>query len=126
MEHDPVQYPRIELGGVDYELKFRSGDVVKLFREHQIDLMERSESRGAAALDRMQKIFQAGVAHQVSLTLEEIGNLIPLERTLEVQLVISQALSKVMAEAIILKPRADELTKQIETMSAPLKTEQIQ
>jgi hypothetical protein len=60
---DPVKYPTINLGGKEYELKYRLSDMVNLAKEHQIDLFVKTETIGVAGLERLAKVIAAGLTH---------------------------------------------------------------
>ncbi len=108
MTPDPVQYPVIELAGTTYEVKFRAGDVIRL-KKQGIDIGENVTLRGAEAVERTLILLQAAVSHQAKLSIEELQDMVDWARVPEVNLCITEAISKVSAQAIALKPRIDAL-----------------
>ncbi len=60
---DPEEYPKIKLGTEEHELKFRLSDMVRLQKDHQIDLFIPAEVKGVAALERIATVISAGLAH---------------------------------------------------------------
>ena len=98
---DPVEYPRITLGGETFTVKFRSGDIIRLKKNHQIDLFEMGleQLKGVEALQRTLMLFSAGISHQVTKTLEEIADLVDLADVPRVAEAINAAISKAAPQA---------------------------
>jgi hypothetical protein len=103
---DPVEYPKITLGGEIFEVKFRSGDVIRLKKDLKIDLFEmgRETLTGIDALERTLTLLQAGISHQCTKTLEEIGNLVDLADVPRVAEAINKAISKAATQATAPQP----------------------
>lgn len=74
MNTDPVEYPKVTIRGQEYEVKFRASDVIRLKKEHKIDLMsgDGMTFRGAEALEMVATVISIGIAHQAKITPAEI------------------------------------------------------
>ena len=108
---DPIEYPRITLCGEIFEVKFRSGDIIRLKKDNKIDLFEMGKEKltGIDALERTLVLFQAGISHQATKTIEEIGNIVDLADVPLVAEAINRAISKASPQAkelptIVVKP----------------------
>ena len=113
MTPDPVDYPKIKIGNTEYEVKFRSSDLIRLKKEHSIDLTERITVTGVEAVQRTLYTLQAGIAHQQKLEFDVLADLIPWDRIVEVNVVIQESISKLSAQALVFKPRTDALVQNL-------------
>jgi SpoU rRNA methylase family enzyme len=96
---DPIAYPKINLNGTDYEVKFRLSDMVNLKKNHDIDLFIATKIEGVAALERMAIVLQAGIAHVVVLSLQDIMDSIDVGEVPVYSLAIVEAQKKVSTAA---------------------------
>lgn len=107
----PVTSPKITIGGKEYELRFRLSDVIKLWKDHQIDISKRVE--GAEAFARVPYLLAAAIAHSGNgLTADQIAEAIDLGEMpiyLE-QLIAAQkkATPAALAAAARMKTEADK------------------
>jgi hypothetical protein len=118
MQHDPQSHPVFEIDGKKYELKFRSGDVIDLKKNHNIELQEVRTFIGAEAVERLLLMLQAAVAHKETLTLEYLKSKVDWHQMPELNIALQEAISKVMAQMIALKPRIDGMKAQAEELAA--------
>lgn len=98
MDIDPITHPRIEIGGVNYEVRFSNAALVKLWKDHQIDIfrLPQNESVSMAMLERTLLILSAGVRPAVAPdVLLELTSLTDISRISEA---INAALSKVIPQ----------------------------
>lgn len=128
MNPDPQPHPVIEFGGNKYELKFRASDVIRLKKEHQIELHEVRTFIGAEALEKTLQTLQAAVRHQEDIPFEKLAELVEWQRMPEVSVAIQEAISKVSSQVIALKPRLDVIrrqTEELQAMNAPPQVPQV-
>lgn len=102
MDTDPIQYPTIQLGNEIFVVKFRVGDIIRLKKEHQIELGEMTTLKGAEAFEQMLILLQAGIAHQAKKTVDELADLVDLAEFPVYTDAVTQALKKA-------SPRAAEI-----------------
>lgn len=107
---DPLEYPKITLGGETFEVKFRSGDVIRLKKDNSIDLFQMGKETltGIDALERTLVLFQAGISHQAAKSIEELGNLIDLADVPAVAEAINRAILKAAPQAKIAAPAPEQ------------------
>lgn len=115
---DPRANPVFPIDGKPYELKFRSGDVIDLKKTHNIELHEVRTFVGADAVERLLLMLQAAVAHKETLTLEYLKSKVDWHQMPELNIALQEAISKVMAQMIALKPRIDVIKHQAEELQA--------
>lgn len=98
---DPIEYPKITLAGETFEIKFRAGDIIRLNKTSSIDLFQMGKETltGIDALERTLMLFQAGISHQVTKSIEEIGNLVDLADVPMVADAINHAILKAAPQA---------------------------
>lgn len=73
---DPVEHPLVEIAGSKYPLRYRHKDIVRLKKEHGINIGQRLS--GEEIIEHLPSIIAAGLAHVPvdAKTVEEyIGNL---------------------------------------------------
>jgi len=117
MQADPVKYPTVQVGDRTFTVKFRTGDVIRLKTDHNIDLGEQVTVKGAEALSRTLLILQSGIAHQAAVTVEELADAIEYAQIPEINVAIIEAISKVTAQAIALQPRMNAITAQAQALA---------
>lgn len=96
---DPIQYPTVNLGGQVVEVKFRVGDIIRLKKEHQIDITEKREMKGVEAFEHIVVMLQAGIAHKIQKSTDEIADLIDLADLSSVTDAITGAMGKAFPQA---------------------------
>lgn len=102
---DPQTYPTVEIAGEKYEVKFRNYDLIRLKKEHGIDLLSGVTAlKGADALEQVGKMLSAGIAHQKALSVEEIINGMDFSKLASYAEAANQALLKVLAQMSPAKP----------------------
>jgi hypothetical protein len=106
---DPVKNPTVNLGGSEYELKFRISDMVNLEKNHAIDLFIKTEVKGVAALARLAIVIQAGISHNTSMSIEEIMDSIEIGEIPTYALAVAEAQKKA-------SPAAQKALKALEAM----------
>lgn len=111
MNPDPVEYPKVTLGDKIYEVKFRTGDLMRLKKEHKIELGQMERLQGVDAMERMIVLLQAGIAHQAKLTVEEIADCIVIGEFPIYSEAVNLAISKAspQAAAILAKMQTEAL-----------------
>lgn len=75
---DPVEYPTIEIKGEKYPLKWPISSIIKLKKEHGIDIADMG-TPGTAGIENALQIIRIGVAHQKQFTLEELADAFELK-----------------------------------------------
>src|SRR5258708_39749961 len=103
MNPDPQPHPIIEFGGNKYELKFRASDVIRLKKEHQIELHEVRTFIGAEALEKRLQTLQAAVRNQEDIPFEKLAERVEWQHMPEVNVAIQEAIYKVYTKDIALK-----------------------
>jgi hypothetical protein len=97
---DPQKHPTVRLDGKDYELKFRVSDVVKLQKDHKIDLFVPAEVSGIEALQKLGAVIAAGIAHTgEGITPEQVMDSMELGEVAVYALAVAEAQKKVSPEA---------------------------
>lgn len=93
---DPMTYPTVELAGQKYVVKFRCGDAIRLKAEHGIDLfaLQSEKMRGTDGVDSIIKLLRAGLAHQVTYSVEELSDMIPLDQIRAIDKIVAEAIKK--------------------------------
>lgn len=125
---DPRANPIFAIDGKPYELKFRSGDVIDLKKNHHIEVHEVRTFIGAEAVERLLLMLQAAVAHKETLTMEYLKAKVDWNQMPELNIAIQEAISKVMAQMIALKPRIDVIKHQadeLQAMNTPTPAQQV-
>jgi len=74
---DPIVYPRIMLDGQSIEIKFRIGDLIRLMKSG-IVVEDKTPVKGAEAYERTLAMLQAGVAHAMEKTPEELSLMVTI------------------------------------------------
>ncbi len=111
MENDPITYPTITLNdGQTYELKFRVGDIIRLKKDHGIEIGVQMNLKGIEGIDMGLKLLTAALAHKIVLTPEQAGDLIDMANFPEVMGAITEALGKVSARSKALLPTPADTT----------------
>lgn len=105
---DPIEYPTLTLGGERFEVKFRSGDIIRLKKTNSIDLFQMGKETltGVEALERTLVLLAAGISHQATKTVEELGNLVDLADVPRVAQAINTAILKAAPQATPANPEA--------------------
>lgn len=73
---DPVEHPLVEIAGSKYPLRYRHKDIVRLKKEHGINIGQRLS--GEEIIEHLPSIIAAGLAHvpvDATHVEEYIGNL---------------------------------------------------
>lgn len=101
MEHDPVEYPKVQVGAELVEVRFTCGSIIRLKKEQGIDLEELAKQtvKGADAIERTVKLLAAGIAHSVKMTTEELADKIDLRELPVYAAAINEALKKAAPQA---------------------------
>lgn len=112
MEPDPVVYPNVTIGGKEYPLCFSAGAVISLWKEHQIDLfsLEQMNAKlsGAAALERTLCLLHAALSGtEGAPSYQQLGKLVQLADVPRLAPAITEAISKVAAQAKAAKAEQD-------------------
>jgi len=90
---DPIEYPKINLGGTDYEVKFRCSDILKLKKEQNIDLLVQAELKGADVIERLLLTLAVGLRHTKEFTVEQLADMVDLGDIQRVANIISKAVN---------------------------------
>jgi len=109
---DPVVYPKIQLGDQQFTVCFSTGAVIRLWKEHHIDLFDlatmNDKLTGAAALERTLCMLHAAISgNDGAPTLAQLGNMVQLADVPRLAPAITEAISKVAAQASAVKAEAD-------------------
>ena len=116
MHTEAVTYPKIKLGDKEYELRFSCGSIIRLKKEHGIELDElvkKDENgepvkvKGAEAIERILTLLHAGVGKQAALSMEQIADLIDLGDLKQYADAINEALKKASSQALTEAPSAE-------------------
>lgn len=99
---DPIVYPRILLEGQWIEIKFRIGDLIRLSKAG-LDIGDITPVKGAQAYERSMLMLQAGVAHSLQKTVEELSDMI----TISELPVITEAVNAAFEQARIMQERVN-------------------
>lgn len=110
---DTVKRPTVKLGESNYEVKFRLSDLAHLLKHHNIDLAssERVVAVGFAALERVAIILSAGIAHQVTMTPEQVMEHIDVTEMPIYTLAVIEAQKKVSPETAAANRELEKLPK---------------
>lgn len=115
---DPNVYPSVKLGPQTYEVRYRQGDIVRLFKLHKIDVTEAVTVKGAEAMERLGIVLFHGIAHcNPTFKLEEIYDLMDYADTGLFAATVSEALSKVSPQS---KAAMEKLTARVQQMQKDL------
>lgn len=138
MQPDPIPYSKIQIGDTVYECKFRAGDLFRLKKGIEpgttepsfegIDIFEQKELKGLEAFEHTLRVLQAAIAHQAVVPFTKLVDLVDWTQTVEINVCLTEAISKVTAQQPRLQARIDALKKNQEeakamaqqTPSAPL------
>lgn len=84
MENDPVSYPKVRLAGHECEVRFSCGALIRLKKEHQLDLdqlvtkdPETGEVvpvRGVQAIEQVILLLHAAIGKQLGMSAEDIAD----------------------------------------------------
>jgi hypothetical protein len=112
---DPKAHPRVTLGGKDYEVKYRVGDIVRLKKEHKIGI---AREQIVAAMqddgfDTVLKLLSAGISHSIQYTPEQLGDMIDLADFALYTQAVTDALGKV-------SPAAKAVLDKLATTAPPM------
>lgn len=101
MEHDPVEYPKVLIGGQQVEVRYTCGSIIRLKNEENITLEDIASQtlRGAEAIERTVKLLQAGINHTMKLTSAELADQIDLRDLPKFAAAINEALKKAAPQA---------------------------
>lgn len=91
---DPIQYPTLTLGAETFEVRFRCGDIIRLKKDHGIDIGEVKQLKGSDALEYTLLLLSAGIAHQAKKTVEELADMVDLAELPKVSAALTEALKK--------------------------------
>jgi|SRR5690349_7190017 hypothetical protein len=69
---DPTEYPTIAIKGEEYPLKWPISAIVKLKKEHNIDLADLAKDNGTMGIVNALHIIRIGVQHKKEFTIEEL------------------------------------------------------
>jgi hypothetical protein len=89
-------YPTIQIEGRQIEVRFKLGDVLRLQKEHGIDILAPD-----FGVERTLTILAMGISHEIHKTPQELGDLFDFGDISYVGEIVSQALKKVSTEAAI-------------------------
>lgn len=97
---DPKEYSYVTLGGIEYELKFRAGDVIRLNKEHGLDLLAGVpiSARGTEAMERTCLLLRYALAHVKEFSDRELQDMIPLEQFAEIIVALRVCQKKVATQ----------------------------
>jgi hypothetical protein len=101
MEIDPVTYPTVTLDGKSYEVKFRCGDILRLKKDKDIDLLGgiTEQLKGADAMNRTLELLASGLAHtQAGFTAEQLADMVDLAQLKTVAETVTAALLKAVPQ----------------------------
>ncbi len=105
MEHDPISYPTVTLDGQKYEVRFTAGAIIRLKKEHQIELSGLTQVKGAEAIEQTCKLLAAGISKQAQLTVEQVADMIDLADLPIYVNAIGEALKKVSAQVELMNAK---------------------
>lgn len=96
---DPIQYPTVTFNdGTTVEVKFRCGDIIRLKKDHHIDLAEQVKLDWSESMTRSLTILSAGIAHQVKKSADDLADLIDWANLGAVTTAINEAVKKASAQ----------------------------
>lgn len=96
-----MQYPTVTLEGKAYEVKFRCGDILRLKKDKQIDLLGgiTETLKGADAMNRTLELLASGLAHtQAGFTAEQLADMVDLAELKTVAETVTAALLKAVPQ----------------------------
>jgi hypothetical protein len=96
----PIEYPKITLDGKSYEVKFRVGDIIRLKKDHGIDISIKLDLKGIEAFSTGIQMLSAGLAHEVQFSVDQLADMIPLAEFPTVLQAVTQALAKATPQAV--------------------------
>ena len=97
---DATTFPVIHFDGQHYEVKYRNRDLVAMKKLHQIDMLSKTEIKGADILDRTSVLISYGIAHIRQIAPEEVCDLLQTTNVLESFNACQDAVSKVVAQLL--------------------------
>lgn len=105
---DPVSYPKICIAGIDYEVKFRQWDIIALSKDGvNLFAMPKLALLDPEAFERSNLILKHAIAHQVDLTVEEIGKGLDLGQAGEVDQILAEAIKKAQSQIMASLPKLE-------------------
>jgi len=117
---DPIEYPRIFLEGQSIEIKFRIGDLIRL-KKSGIDIGDVTPVKGVEAYERMMAMLQAGVAHTLKKSVEELSEII----TVAEFPLITEAVNAAFEQARIMQEKVNARNPKPETPPTPAPVQEI-
>lgn len=100
-QHDPIDYPQITFNdGTIVEVKFRVGDIVRLKKQHEIDLSQKVDLDWINQMERTLTILAAGISHQVTKSTEELADLVDYANFFAVSTAIADAIKKAIPQNV--------------------------
>jgi hypothetical protein len=109
-------YPTIEIDGQPVQVIFKLGDVMRLKREHGIDILARDLDN----IERTLTILSVGISHSIKVTAEELGDMFDFGDIAYVGEIVAEATKKVSLEAAIpAQQRAQQRTR-LTTITEPV------
>lgn len=95
-EPDPVQYPRIKIGDEFVRLRFRCGDILRLEAEG-LDIFALPQATGTAAVKMFMTLLKHAIAHDRTVSIEELADAVDYADLGEVQTLLTAAIKKASA-----------------------------
>jgi hypothetical protein len=102
---DPIEYPKIRVGGRDIEVRFRQFDIIQLKKLHGIDLLQPTEAKlllmSIENLERNLILLKHGIAHDSpEVTVDDLSKEFDFDRMAEVDSVLSDAIKKARSRLV--------------------------
>lgn len=97
---DQVIYPKVQIDGKEIEVRFRCGDIVRLKKDHKIDIEKLTSESLAANIEQTLTVLCAGIAHATKKTAGELMDVIDFTNFKD----IAQAIGESLKKAIPQKP----------------------
>ena len=123
---EAIEYPTITLGDPprvapeEFTVRYRAGDIIRLKKNHNINLLGKMEFNLSEGLDTSMAILAAGVAHQKQFTVEEIADLVDFACIGEVIAGILEAVGKVSDRSRALLIQAMKRVEDLKIQQAPV------
>lgn len=95
---DPIQYPTVKIDGIDVEVKFRCGDIIRM-KKNGLDIGDTTPVKGAEAMERTLTFLQHGIAHQMKKTVDELADAVNLADLPVIALAVTESIKKVSPQA---------------------------
>lgn len=108
---DPMDYPKVQIGIKEYEIRFSAAAVVKLKKDHNIDLMsgEGIKYVGAEGLEHAALLLSFGIAHDPDkLSKEQILEMVDLGQWADLYVAIQESQKKASDRALKIITAAQE------------------